>query len=256
MMQKRANGGQDTPNTGAGSSLQPGLESFYAAPAGLLLAGEITAFLDVAWKDSDLHRRHMMCFGFPPPGLKAKAARARSFSLLCPPFVGAVPWVEKGLSHVAVVEPYRLPLREGCFDRVLICHAFEYLEDPLSFVEELWRALAPGGRAIFLVANKRWPWHRKGLPWQERAAKVPVKTFCAFLRGNGLAPVKRAGCLYGLPVKFPERPKARNLAQALNRGKGLAAAGFYLLEVEKTLGPDAVKKKTSLKIAPASPITS
>lgn len=253
---KKRTSGRKTPDSESRASLRPGLESFYAAPAGKLLDGEIAAYLDAAWEDGDLGRRHMMCLGFPPPVLRRKAASARSFSLLCPPFIGAVPWVEGDVSKAAVVDPSRLPLREGCFDRVLVCHAFEYLEDPLSFVEELWRALAPGGRAIFLVANKRWPWHRRGAPWQHRAVRVPVKTFCAFLRRNGLAPLKRTGCLYGLPVEFPESPKARELVRAVNRGTGLAGAGFYLLEAEKTLGSDAVKEKTPLKIAPASPITS
>jgi SAM-dependent methyltransferase len=53
--------------------------------------------------------------------------------------------------HVAHVDPGHLPYPEGCFDWVVTIDVHEHLDAPEAFMAEVWRVLAPGGRAIVTV---------------------------------------------------------------------------------------------------------
>ena len=53
-----------------------------------------------------------------------------------------------------------LPLPDASIDRVLVVHALETAEHPNALLEEVWRMLTPGGRAIFVVPSRRGVWAR------------------------------------------------------------------------------------------------
>ena len=45
----------------------------------------------------------------------------------------------------------RLALKDDCLDRVVCVHVLEHIDDDRAAVRELFRAVAPGGKAIFMV---------------------------------------------------------------------------------------------------------
>src|SRR5215469_16220849 len=47
-----------------------------------------------------------------------------------------------------------LPFPNAMFDRVLVVHGLEESDDPLSFLREVWRVLAPSGRGILAAAAR------------------------------------------------------------------------------------------------------
>ncbi|MBN9274660.1 MAG: ubiquinol oxidase subunit II, partial [Mesorhizobium sp.] len=68
---------------------------------------------------------------------------------------GAVNWPPMGPSSTALVFDEDLPLVDSSIDRVLMVHSLEHAENPRETLMELWRVLAPGGRLVIVVPNRR-----------------------------------------------------------------------------------------------------
>jgi SAM-dependent methyltransferase len=219
----------------------PALAAFYGTGRGKALADDALTFIHGQWGASAPRSLHFLCFGFPAPGLKLFVRSARSFVLLTPSFVGAVPWRSDGLNQSAVVDAARLPVREASFDRALVFHTLEHLDDPVSFLEELWRALAPGGRVIFLLPNA--------------ASPFSPRTFKTLLAEKGFLPVAQGGALFGLGTRS-DGPKAASVLRALNPKSGLFGAAFYLIEAEKRQDNLVAARERAPKTIRARPIPS
>jgi SAM-dependent methyltransferase len=77
-----------------------------------------------------------------------------------PARLGAVPWPQKGQSSSVLVDETDLPLIDEGADRILLVHMLEWSENPLELLRELWRVLAPNGRLLLIVPNRRGLWAR------------------------------------------------------------------------------------------------
>lgn len=64
-----------------------------------------------------------------------------------------------------------LPLASQSFDLVLSVTALEFVADPERAVQEMWRALRPGGRLVVGVLNALSPW-----AWQRRRESTSQET--------------------------------------------------------------------------------
>ena len=59
-----------------------------------------------------------------------------------------------------LVDETELPLIDEGADRILLVHMLEWSENPLELLRELWRVLAPNGRLLLIVPNRRGLWAR------------------------------------------------------------------------------------------------
>ena len=59
------------------------------------------------------------------------------------------------------MEEYDLPLPDLSVDRIVLVHALEMSDDAPSLVREIWRVLAPGGRLLLVIPNRRGLWARQ-----------------------------------------------------------------------------------------------
>jgi SAM-dependent methyltransferase len=60
--------------------------------------------------------------------------------------------------RAALVDEYDLPLLESSIDHVLCVHGLEAAENPLDMLQEIWRVMAPQGRLVLVVPNRRGLW--------------------------------------------------------------------------------------------------
>ena len=71
-----------------------------------------------------------------------------------------MPW-PAGKPNVALLcEETLWPVATGFVDRLVVLHGLECSEQPEALVEECWRVLGPGGRAVFMVPNRAGLWSR------------------------------------------------------------------------------------------------
>ena len=99
-------------------------------------------------------------FGFAVPLLRPFLADARRVIGLMPGPQGVMPW-PAGMENVSVLcEETLWPIDTGMVDRLVVLHGLETSEHPTALLEECWRVLGPGGRALFIVPNRSGLWSR------------------------------------------------------------------------------------------------
>lgn len=99
-------------------------------------------------------------FGFAVPLLRPYLSDARRVIGLMPGPQGVMQW-PAGMPNVAVLaEETMWPIDTGFVDRLVVMHGLETSERPGPLLDECWRVLGPGGRAIFVVPNRAGLWSR------------------------------------------------------------------------------------------------
>lgn len=146
------------------------LRDFYASRLGLLAQRHIQLALAPLWRP--VAEERLLGFGYALPYLDRFAGDAERSLAFMPAAQGVMNWPVNGPSRTALVPGEALPLANSVVDRILMIHALEFAENPHAMLAEMWRVLAPGGRLIIVVPNRRGVWTRfdntpfgAGRPW-------------------------------------------------------------------------------------------
>ena len=99
-------------------------------------------------------------FGFAVPLLRPYLADARRVIALMPGPQGVMAW-PAGMANVSVLcEETLWPIETGHVDKLVVMHGLETSERASALLEECWRVLGPGGKALFIVPNRGGIWAR------------------------------------------------------------------------------------------------
>jgi SAM-dependent methyltransferase len=134
------------------------LRAFYASPLGQVAERSITFALSSLW--SPLPDERLVGLGYTLPWLERFGPDAERVLAFMLGTQGAVRWPAEGPSLTAMVFDEELPLVDSSIDRMLVVHALEHAESPRETLKEIWRVLAPAGRAVIVVPNRRGLWAR------------------------------------------------------------------------------------------------
>lgn len=99
-------------------------------------------------------------FGFAGPLLRPYLDEARRVIALMPGPQGVMAWPPGGKNVAVLCEETLWPVPQGSLDRLVMLHGLETSEHPSALLEEAWQALAPQGRAVFVVPNRSGVWAR------------------------------------------------------------------------------------------------
>jgi len=100
-------------------------------------------------------------FGYASPFLRPFMADAARTLSLMPAQQGVCAWPSEGPNVSALVEETLWPLPGGFADKIIVAHGLETCERPAALLDEIWRVLAPGGKAVFIVPNRAGMWARR-----------------------------------------------------------------------------------------------
>src|SRR5262245_50728130 len=134
------------------------LKDFYASPLGGVVRRLLGARLRARW--SNLRGQSLFGLGFATPYLSAFRSDACPVGALMPEELGAISWPKQGSGLTMLVDEAELPLADECADRLLLVHMLEWSERTRELLRELWRVLAPNGRLLMIVPNRRGLWAR------------------------------------------------------------------------------------------------
>jgi len=134
------------------------LRAFYSERLGLVARRLISDRLRKLWPSVAGDR--VLGIGFATPYLTDIAEDAERRLAFMPAAQGVVNWPREGPNAAALVADDRLPLPDASIDRVLVIHSLEMAANANDHLREIWRVLSPGGRAIFVVPNRRGIWAR------------------------------------------------------------------------------------------------
>lgn len=134
------------------------LRDFYSSPLGQVARRLIGHKLRARWPD--VTGLTVIGVGYATPYLGVFAAEAARLGAIMPAAQGVVHWPSEAPFHTVLSDDAALPLPDGSVDRLLLAHALEMLVDPQAVLREVWRVLAPGGRLVAILPNRRGMWAR------------------------------------------------------------------------------------------------
>lgn len=134
------------------------LRDFYARPLGGVVRRLLTHRIRARWRS--VNGCQMMGLGFASPYLGAFRGEAYRLGALMPADQGAMVWPAIGDRHTVMVDEEMLPLPDASVDRLLGVHCLEGAERAGPLLREMWRVLAPEGRLLLVVPNRRGLWAR------------------------------------------------------------------------------------------------
>lgn len=173
--------------------------------------------------------------GYGVPYLdKFRADTERTFAFM-PAGQGAVNWPMGEASTTALVFDEELPLPDSSIDRVLMVHSLEFAENPRETMKELWRVLAPGGRLVIVVPNRRGVWARMEHTPFGSGRPYSRGQLTHLLRETNFTPGASAEALFFPPSRHRIIQKLRGAFETLGRRLWPMFSGVLVVEAQKRL---------------------
>jgi SAM-dependent methyltransferase len=206
---------------------------FYGTGLGRLAVRSIAMALAPVW--SKIGNERLVGVGYTLPWLDRLAPDTERTFAFMPAKQGAVPWPSGGPSATVLVFDEELPLPDSSVDRIVMVHALEHSENPSETLREMWRVLAPGGRIVIVVPNRRGLWARfehtpfgTGRPFS-RAQLTDV------LRATNFTPSTWSDGLHFPPWKHRSLLRISPSLERLGRRFWPIFSGVVVVEAEKRL---------------------
>jgi SAM-dependent methyltransferase len=207
------------------------LRSFYASPLGHVARRFIGRNIVGFW--DDMTGARLVGIGYAVPYLTLLRDQAERTLAFMPATQGVVNWASTNGSTSALVDPLLLPLDDASVDRILLVHALESAENAEELLAECWRVLAPGGRIMLVVPNRRGLWARmdgtpfgNGTPFSRRQIE-------RLMRATLFAPEKWAEALFVPPLQRTSILRSAALWEKLGAGMGLPFSGVHVIDATK-----------------------
>jgi SAM-dependent methyltransferase len=136
------------------------LRSFYATPLGGMARRIIGQKIRAHWRRAD--GMVVIGIGYAAPYLGSFRNEALRLGAFMPAEQGGILWPSRGPFRSVMVEEDRLPLPDNTVDRLLLVHCLENAGGHArGLLREAWRVLAPNGRLLIVVPNRRGIWARR-----------------------------------------------------------------------------------------------
>jgi SAM-dependent methyltransferase len=209
------------------------LRSFYNSLVGRLAERSIAMALSSVW--ANLSSERLVGLGYTLPWLDRFGADAERVFAFMPATQGAVNWPVPGPSATALVFDEELPLVDSSIDRMLLVHSLEHSENPRETLKEIWRVLAPSGRVVIVVPNRRGMW--------ARFEHTPFGTGRPFSRGQlnellreaNFTPAAWTDALFFPPSKRRWMLRFHSLLEKAGRRLWPIFSGVIVVEAQKRL---------------------
>lgn len=201
-------------------------------------------------------------FGFAAPLLRPFLPEARRVMALMPGPQGVISW-PAGMPNVSVLcEETMWPVETGHIDRLVVMHGLETSENPTALLDECWRTLGPGGKALFIVPNRGGIWSRSDATPFGFGRPYTMGQLEAQLKRHGFMPDRAVSALYQPPSKRRFWMRTASVWERVGaQVPMLFPAGVLMLEVSKRVhaptGPGSrIKLPSPLEVLAPKPATS
>lgn len=185
-------------------------------------------------------------FGFAAPLLRPFLKDARRVINLMPGPQGVMPWPPSGQNTSVLTEETLWPLETGRVDKLVLLHGLETSERPSDLLEECWRVLGPGGRALFIVPNRAGLWARRDRTPFGFGRPYSPSQLDTQLRKHQFLPERHVGALYQIPSSQRLFMKSAGLFERVGRHMPtMIAGGAFMVEATKLVYPPKGKVERS-----------
>jgi SAM-dependent methyltransferase len=168
-------------------------------------------------------------YGFAVPLMRPYLANARRV-------IGLMPW-PAGQPNISVLcEETFWPIQTGQVDKLVVMHGLETCENPTALLDEVWRVLGPGGKAVFVVPNRAGLWSRSDKTPFGYGRPYSLGQLEAQLRNHDFITERTLSTLYQPPSHKRFWRKTAGLLERVGHNLPVVAAGGVLMiEVSKQM---------------------
>lgn len=209
---------------------------YYRSTLGRAAQASVRGRMQELWPEAQ--GQTVLGFGFAVPLLRPYLADARRVIALMPGPQGVMPW-PAGMPNVSVLCDETLwPVETGHVDKLVVLHGLETSERASALLEECWRVLGPGGKALFIVPNRAGLWSRSDRTPFGYGRPYTLSQLEIQLRLHQFLPERHAAALYQLPSSRRFWLKAGPLFERIGAGlPTMLAGGVFLVEASKRVQP-------------------
>lgn len=209
------------------------LRDFYGRPLGRVARTHISRRIQQVWPD--VRGLNVLGLGFATPYLAPFLGQAQRVIGLMPARQGVLQWPASGKCLTGLVDERELPLEDESMDRVLVVHGLEASESMRVMLRQIWRVLAPGGRVIIVVPNRRGLWARREATPFGHGQPFSRSQLTQLLRESMFSPSGWEVGLFAPP--FDWRPLVRSAAAWERVGRMLwpRFSGVIMVEATKQI---------------------
>lgn len=208
---------------------------YYRSALGRAARGVIRDGLRALWPD--VKGQAVAGYGFAVPVLKPFMGEARRVLALMPGGQGVMPWPANQPNVALLCEDTLWPLSTGFIDRLVVLHGLECSEQPGALVDECWRVLGPGGRAVFVVPNRAGIWSRTDATPFGHGRPYSMGQLEGLLRRHRFVLEEALSTLYQPPSVRPFWRRVGGMMEAAGRHLPVLAAGGVLMVEAVKQGP-------------------
>jgi SAM-dependent methyltransferase len=134
------------------------VRDFYRSHLGVVARRLLVHRIRARWPD--VRGQTVLGLGYAAPLMRPFLHEAKRIIAAMPEEQGALRWPGDGPSRAILSSETELPLREASVDKVIAVHCLEMAGSPRPLLREIWRVLAPEGKLLLLVPNRRGLWAR------------------------------------------------------------------------------------------------
>jgi SAM-dependent methyltransferase len=195
------------------------LRDFYSQRLGIVARQLINRGIRARWPEATGQR--VLGLGYPTPYL----GLFREDSERCLAFMPAAQGV--------LIDEYSMPLPDAAVDRILMVHALEMSDDPERLLREVWRVLAPSGRLIAVIPNRRGVWTRTDHTPFGHGRPYSRAQITQLLRQTWFTPTAWGEALFMPPVGNGWFLRSASAWERLGAALSLPFAGVHIVEATK-----------------------
>lgn len=209
------------------------LRQFYSSRLGRRVKHTLRALVQRQWsvQDQDV----IAGIGYAMPVLRVlERSGAITFALM-PSEQGAIYWPVHTDNRSLLADELMPPLAPGRLQRAIMLHALEYSAAPADLLSVYWEMLAPGGRLLVIVPNRRGLWAHtgrtpfaKGTRWSMGVLKDLLENAQFTLRESTTA-------LFTPPSTHPLWRRANEVVEWLGSMLMPGFGGVLVVEAEKQI---------------------
>jgi SAM-dependent methyltransferase len=209
------------------------LRAFYGERLGIVARRLIGARLKERWPS--LAGESLLGLGYATPYLRNLGEGAERVLAFMPQTQGVVNWPREGPNATALVDEESLPLPNASIDRVLLVHGLETAHEEANQLREVWRVMAPGGRLLLVVPNRRGIWARLESTPFGTGRPFGRTQLTQLLRDASFAPVGWTEALFVPPFRHRSWIRTGEAWERVGRWLWPRFAGVIIVEATKQL---------------------
>lgn len=188
--------------------------------------------------------------GYASPYLDMFGDKSADAIAMMPARQGVVHWPATGGIRSVLVDEACLPLADSSVDFALVVHGLELTDQLPDMLREIWRVLAPQGRAMFLVPNRRGLWARFDTTPFGHGRPFSRGQLTTLLRNAQFSPSGWSSLLFVPPSTRGFMVRSATLWERSGSWIGPGFSGLIMVEAVKQVYAVSGTKQKSRRLVP------